>query len=79
MTVDMPHTNPNRARTHYANMALQAATLAVVDALRAVLDCPHRNSSREFGAACLAAHDALAAYDAATVEVLHAMYAEDSQ
>ncbi len=75
----MTHTNPNRARAHYANMALQATTLAAIDALRAVLNCPHRNSSREFGAVCVAAHDALERYDAATVEMFAAMFAEDSQ
>lgn len=75
----MTTTNPTRARAHYAAMALQSATLALVDAIRAVLDCPHRNSSREFGAACVAAQKALDLYDAATVEVLAAMFAEDGQ
>jgi hypothetical protein len=71
--------NPTKVRAHYANMALQAATLAAIDALRAVVDCRYRNSSREFGRVCMDAFGALALYDAATVEWLEATFAEDSK
>lgn len=75
----MTHINPNRARSHYAAMALQATTLDAIDALRAIVNCPHKNNSREFGEVCCDGIMALARYDEATVEMFAAMFAESSQ
>lgn len=66
--------NPTKARAHYARLAFQAATEAVAEALRDVLDSQpgcDRSARKRAG-------KALARFDAATIEMRDVILSEDS-